>query len=281
MRFACGRDDRKSLLVQIRRRTVIISALILLGLIFLVIGILMQRPLPKFYAHSLRNSQEADATAGYPIATDKDGEFWTAEFEPNLSHLRSLERYQLPIARHFTHPCGPLATTVKTSSGAAEFEAPGKDVVASGNGLALAVTKTRGYPGKVILLGHRLPDNQIVQTLYAGLTTTTIRVGDRVAIGKKIGKREKPLYFEVRKGSGVDLELEVVKGVTLNSPHSESSFNRLDPLEFLKSSPPPGPDAMSVIHAEKSDPDRGLETLQFDAESALKLQEFMNKKEPN
>ena len=275
-------NDRKSLPVQIRRRTVIVSALILLGLAFLVIGILMQRPLPKFYAHSLRNWQEADATAGYPIATEKEGEFWTAEFEPNLSHLRSLERYQLPMARQFSHPCGNLASIQKQSPTAVEFNSPGEKVFSSGNGLVLAITKTRGYPGKSILIGHRLPNGDIVQSLYAGLGSHTVRVGERVAGGEVIGEREASLYFEIRQGSGIDLSLEVIDGVTLNAPHSESTFNRIDPVEFLKSrgleSFPKSPDALSIIRAQKTDSNRALENLQFDAASALKLQELMEKK---
>jgi hypothetical protein len=268
--------------VQIRRRTVIVSALILLGLAFLVIGILMQRPMPKFYAHSLRNWQEADAPAGYPIATGKEGEFWTAEFEPNLSHLRSLERYQLPIARNFTLPCGNLATIERQSPAAVEFNAPGNKVFAAGNGLILAITKTRGYSGKSILMGHRLPNDDIVQSLYAGLSSHTVRVGERVAGGEMIGEKENSLYFEVRQGSGIDLGLEVIEGVTLNAPHNEATFNRIDPLKFLEShglhSSPRIPDAMTIIRAQKTNPERALENLQFDAASALKLQELMEKK---
>ena len=268
--------------MQIRRRTVIISALILLGLAFLVIGILMQRPLPKFYAHSLRNAQEADATAGYPIATGKEGEFWTAEFEPNLSHMRSMERYQLPIARRFFHPAGKLATVVKQSPSGIDFDGSDKKVRAAGNGLVLAVTKTRGYPGKVVLLGHRLPDNKIIQTLYSGLSAINVRVGERVAGDEIIAEREAPLYFEVRQGSGIDLELEVVNGVTLNAAHGESFANRIDPFKFLQDQVPEStPDAMSIIRAEKTDPNRALENLQFDSNSALKLQELLedNKKD--
>jgi murein DD-endopeptidase MepM/ murein hydrolase activator NlpD len=267
--------------VQIRQRTIIVSALILLGLAFLVIGILMQRPIPKFYAHSLRNPQEADATAGYPIATDKEGEFWTAEFEPNLSHLRSLERYQLPLARRFSHPAGKLTQIVKQSPTGIEFDGPDKKVHAAANGLVLAVTKTRGYPGKTILLGHRLPNAQIVQTLYAGLLTTKVRVGERVAANEAIGERKEPLYFEVRHGSSIDLELEVIAGETLNTPHPEALSNRADPLKFLQlqglDSPPRAPDALTIIREERTNPDRAVENMQLDSKSALKFQELMEK----
>jgi len=271
--------------VQIRRRTVIVSALILLGLAFLVIGILMQQPPPKFYAHSLRNWQEADATAGYPISTGEEGEFWTAGFEPNLSHLRSLERYQLPVARQFFHPCGNLATILKRSPTAVEFKAPGNKIFAAGNGLVLATTKTRGYPGESILVGHRLPDGDIVQSLYAGLRSRTVRVGERVAGGETIGEMESSLYFEIRQGSGIDLALEVVDGVTLNAPYSDTAFNRINPLDFLKNhhlnSPLKTPDALAIIRNQKTDPDRVLEKIQLDAASALKLQELMQKKKQN
>ena len=97
-----------------------------------------------------------------------------------------------------------------------------------------------------------------------------------------IGEKENSLYFEVRQGSGIDLGLEVIEGVTLNAPHNEATFNRIDPLKFLEShslhSSTRILDPMTIIRAQKTDPERALENLQFDAASALKLQELMEKK---
>ena len=97
-----------------------------------------------------------------------------------------------------------------------------------------------------------------------------------------IGEKENSLYFEVRQGSGIDLDLEVIQGFTLNAPHNEAKCNRIDPLNFLEShglhSSTRILDAMTIIRAQKTDPERALENLRFDAASALRLQELMEKK---
>ena len=209
----------------------IIGALIILGLTFLTIGVLYQQDPVKYYAHSLRTWQEADSVAGYPIATGTKNDFKTAVFEPNLSSMTSLERFRLPTARGFERPTGDDAT-------------------ASGTGLVLYTGDPAGYPGKAVLLGHRLPDGAIVQTFYSDLEKIAVRVGQQLARGSKLGTGGS--LTEIRAGSSIDLARETVAGVVLNDLNEPLPPNRLDLEEFLKSHslPSSGADPLAIMQKE-------------------------------
>lgn len=241
--------------MKIRRNHLIIASVAILGLIFMTLGIHFLSDHPRYYAHSLRTAQEADSVAGYPIekSSGDPPEFWTAEFQPNLSQLTPLERFRLPTTRHFTRPSGPLA---------------------SGHGLVLYTGNPEGYPGMAILLGHRLPEGQILQTLYAGLSSIKVRVGDRVAREEELGTLDSELYFEIRRGAGIDIHSETIAGQTLNTPDSKTS-NRIDPDTFFEQyqTPPPGPDAFTILRNKELASRRSLESLHMDADSSIKLRE--------
>jgi hypothetical protein len=217
--------------VKIKRHQVIIAALILLGLTFLTIGVLYQQDPVKYYAHSLRTWQEADSVAGYPIATGSEKEFRTAVFEPNLSSMTPLERFRLPIARGFDRSAG-------------------EDAAAAGTGLVLYTGDPAGYPGKAVLLGHRLPDQAIVQTLYTGMSKINVRVGQQLPRGTKLGTGGS--LSEVRTGTAIDLARETVSGVVLNDHEAPLAPNRLDLKEFLRKHPRSGPegDLLTTVQEE-------------------------------
>ena len=199
--------------MKIRRSQVVIGSLIVLGIIFLVIGVMLQSEPVKYFAHSLRSYQDADAVAGYPIKKGEGEEsyFVTAVFEPNLSVMSSLERYRLPIARSF-------------------LELPEDEVVAVGTGLVLYAGE-RGQEGeKVVLLGHRLPSGEIVQSFYGGLEKVKASVGSHVARGTVLGEGE--LAFEWREGVSLDIEQEEVAGVFLNA--GGASVGKISQGDFIK-----------------------------------------------
>jgi murein DD-endopeptidase MepM/ murein hydrolase activator NlpD len=222
--------------VKIRRHQVIIAALIVLGITFLTIGVFHQQDPVKYYAHSLRNWQEADSVAGYPISIH-DGaeghtpEFITAEFQPNLSTMSPMERYRLPTARGFIRP-------------------PSDKALAAGTGLVLYTGNPQGHDGKAVLLGHRLPDGSIVQTFYAGLTNFHVRTGQHLPRGALLGSlNEKALYFEVRLGASIDVAQENIAGFLLNSTSGKQSENRLSADEFFATygSESPASDPLAII----------------------------------
>ena len=246
--------------MKIRRTHIIVASVILLGLIFMTLGVYFLKDPVKYYAHSLRLPQEADSVAGYPIAIngkdEEKTEYWTAEFEPNLSQLSPMERFRLPTARHFNRIATP---------------------VASGHGLVLYTGEPAGYPGKAVLLGHRLPNGDIIQTLYAGLATITVRVGQQIARDESLGTLDSELYFEIRQGASIDIHSETLAGVTLNTPENPAP-NRLDPDMFFKNYFPVAPagqglEAFALIRKKKLEQRSSLENLRMDAESAMKLQE--------
>lgn len=216
--------------MKITRRTVIVSALVILGLTFLVIGVLMQRDPPVDFGHSLRHPQLADSAPGYPVPIEGENSFTTAQFEPNLSTLSPLERALLPTARGFINPHGqPLAAAT---------------------GLILYCGKPDGYPGHAVLLGHRLPDGRIVTSFYANLSHSDLLVGDYLPRSAPVGTSENSaIFFELREGPAIDIAREVVAGVTLNDAQSPPAPNRLNLDDFfaefgLPENAPPDPLAL-------------------------------------
>ena len=256
--FAIPHLAPETLTVKIRRTHIIIASVILLGLIFMTLGVYFLKDPVKYYAHSMRLPQEADSVAGYPIARGdrENAEFWTAKFEPNLSQMSSMERFRLPTARHFN----PVTTPV-----------------ASGHGLVLYTGDPAGYPGKAVLLGHRLPNGDIIQTLYAGLANISVRVGEQIARNESLGTLDSQLYFEIRQGAAIDIHREEIAGITLNTPDNPAP-NRLNPDEFFKAYFPVTPasqglNAFALLRKQNLEQQSSLENLRMDAESAIKLHE--------
>jgi hypothetical protein len=219
--------------VKFRRHHLIIASVIILGITFLTIGVMHQREPVKYYAHSLRTWQEADSVAGYPIAVDGSDEgsppeFYTTEFQPNLSTLSPIELFRLPVARGF-------------------IKSPSNEARAAGTGLVLFTGAPSGYEGKAVLLGHRLPDGSVMQTFYSGLTGIQVKVGEHVARGDLLGKGS--LYFEVREGMSLDLAREEIAGFVLNSLASPAPPNRISTEDFFARHglAEPAPDPLVVI----------------------------------
>ena len=229
--------------MKIRRHQVIIAALIILGITFLVIGVFLQKDPIKYYAHSLRNWQEADSVAGYPIALNGNDEgspieFFTAEFQPNLSTMSAMERFRLPTAHGFVKPTAEEAR-------------------AAGTGLVLYTGDPKGYPGKAVLLGHRLPDGSIMQTFYTGLESIEVRVGRLISRGTSLGKGGRLL--EVRAGAAIDITMEEIAGIVLNSQNHPSASNRIPLDDFFASHgvTNPSPDPLGIMLEKEAREARG------------------------
>lgn len=223
--------------MKIKRHQVIITALVILGVTFLVIGVFQQKEPIKYFAHSLRTWQEADSVAGYPITT-ANGEggsptgFKTTKFQPNLSTMSSMELFRLPTSWGFTYP-------------------DGNDAQAAGTGLVLFTGNPDGYDGKAVLLGHRLLDESIVQTFYTGLTEIDVKVGQHVARATILGKGGQLL--EVRVGSSIDIAKEKFGDLTMNSQQKPTAPNRIPLADFfskhqLKQA---GPDPLKIIRQKE------------------------------
>ena len=219
--------------MKIRRQHLIITGIVILGLSFLVIGVLYQSEPTKYYAHSLRHWQEADSVAGYPIAVQRtqqaeQREFITTTFQPNLSAMSPLERLRLPTTRGFWH-------------------FPDGQPRAIGSGLVLYTGNPAGYSGKAVLLGHRLPQGEIIQSFYFGLSKISVKVGQHLARGAHLG--EGTITLEIREGVAIDIAQEKIANSTLNSQNGTKAPNRLSIEEFFKTHglPSPIPDPLAII----------------------------------
>ena len=286
--------------MKLSRGKLIVGGLVLLGLTFLMIGVLMTKKAPKYYAHSLRNWQEADAVPGYPIPLNGEvepefQEFVTMEFAPNLTLLSGVDLHMLPLANGFTHPLGDFSTTeeafgnegllgVKLNSAAGGILGVGDPVFAAGTGLVLFRGKVDGYPGEVVVLGHRLASGQLIQSVYARVTESSVQLGQVIARGEKIAalasvEKEVGLHFEIREAVGLDLKKQEVGGLVLNELRSSKSFNRVDPLAFLDAHRPSNRFADPLVVMNAVDKKSFTEVLEMDAESAAKLSEILGGEE--
>ncbi|MEN8694692.1 MAG: M23 family metallopeptidase [Akkermansiaceae bacterium] len=256
--------------MNLRKQTMIVGGIALLGMIFLLIVWLMKEDDPTYYAHSLRNWQEADAVAGHPMILDaeaEDPQFWTAEYEPRVQLFQETERFKLPIATEFSNPLGDFSKVEEASETSVRFNSCAGGILGAGDPIYAAGTgRVVFYHPKLqlMILAHRVSENQVVTTSYGNLSNPSARVGRIVTRGEKLGeltaKKEKPgLLFEVREAVGIDLP-------------EHGGLNYLDPLKFLKSHAAltRWPDGIAV---ERSGQKKGIESLQFDAESAQKLSE--------
>ncbi|MDB4400676.1 M23 family metallopeptidase [Akkermansiaceae bacterium] len=284
--------------VKLTRGKVIVAGLVLLGLTFLTLGVMMTKKRPNYYAHSLRNWQEADAVPGYPIALNGEvelREFVTMEFAPNLNLLSGIDLYLLPVARAFENPLGDFAIIeegfgangllgAKLNSAGGGTAGVSDSVLAAGNGLVLFVGQAEGYPGKVIVLGHRLPDGKVVQSLYARVSDVSVRVGKVVSRGAEMAKlisleKEVGLHFEIRESIGIDVMRQEIAGVVLNELRSANHFNRIDPMAFLEEHEVASCWAEPLAVMQEAKGKNFSEILEMDAESAAKLSEILGGEE--
>ncbi|MEM8956003.1 MAG: M23 family metallopeptidase [Verrucomicrobiota bacterium] len=174
----------------------------------------------------------------------------TVEEEPSLLDtamvlMRPVDLVQLPTATRFDFPLGSehgaLTYDAQTFGrnghlgddlngiGGADSDL-GDPVYTAGEGRVLfAGWASEGW-GNMVLLGHRLPDGQAVQTVYAHLDRVDVAVGQRVhrgdqlgTVGKGAGQYLAHLHFEVREASTVNPA----------SGYDEKQLDRIPPTQFL------------------------------------------------
>jgi hypothetical protein len=221
----------------------------LLGVAFLGFAYVYDSP-PKVPAqHSLRSWQEADAPPGYPVEVTEEGEGRVPAFDSRFLMLDAIERFSIPVAREFTAPLGSESGALSLRE--ATFGSKVGDKVmlgdrlggigggdtdlsdpvrAVGNGLVLYAGEGGPDQGKVLILGHRLPDGKILQSYYGSLRRIDVPRGGVVARGSVIGTvgtngggEPAHLQFEFRESDG--LEIGPLLAGTLQ--------NRLDPVAVL------------------------------------------------
>jgi hypothetical protein len=181
-------------------------------------------------------------------------EFWNAwapnvPFDPAFLRLSPAEIGRLPLAVRFDSPMG-------SEHGALTYNAQpfrvsrhlgddlngigglnsdlGDAVFAAGMGRVIYAGEPGPGWGKMIILGHRVPENgaaRVIQTVYAHLDQMLVHHGQVVQRGEKIGtvgtaggQYLAHLHFEVREGPYVN------PGVG----YADAPLNRLSPEVFLR-----------------------------------------------
>jgi hypothetical protein len=234
-----------------RHFSVITLSIVLLGALFVGFAMIYDRPPEVPVVHSLRSAQEADAPAGYPVDVAPDDPGRIPEFDPRFLMLDAFERFRIPSAPRFDQPLGSEHGALVYNA-QAFFEMNdragknhwgddlngiggmntdlGDPVYAIGNGLVLYAADRKGGWGNIVVLGHRLADGRIVQSMYAHLDRIKVPRGALVGRGQQIGtvgtaggRWPAHLHFELYEAQGIDTG----RGYAL------FRSNRLDPSAFL------------------------------------------------
>lgn len=125
----------------------------------------------------------------------------------------------------------------------------GLPICAAGRGVVVYSGVPSAEWGNVIILAHRLPgqDGQVVQTLYAHLSTREARVGEIVSRGERIGT------MGTADGAYLaHLHFEAIPSLCTEAGmpgyHPSGTMNRMNPAELISRYPaPPIPDALESV----------------------------------
>ncbi len=177
--------------------------------------------------------------------------------------LRAQELAEAPVVDGFQWPCGAPsgamiydAQPFGTMNSKRHGHHTGKDlngiggqntdldlpVYAAGRGLVVYSGEPTPEWGNVVVLAHRLPNDTIVQTLYAHMQKRDARVGQHVCRGQKIGS--------IGTAGGryaAHLHFEAIPSLSTEAGmpgyHPGGTMNRMDPAELIRLHPaPPIPD---------------------------------------
>lgn len=106
----------------------------------------------------------------------------------------------------------------------------GDPVFAAADGLVVFAGDPSPGWGNIVILAHRRPNGELVQSMYAHLDRIDVSPGELVARGGKVGRvgtahglYPAHLHFEIRTGDGVDV----------GAGYGGDPLNRLDPAKAL------------------------------------------------
>lgn len=246
-----------------RHFSIITLSMVALGAAFVGFAMIYDRPPQVPVVHSLRSPQEADTPAGYPVGVTSDAPGRIPKFDPRFLMLDAFERFKIPTALRFDPPLGSEhAALVYNAQKFFEMnERAGKNhwgddlngiggmntdlcdpIHAIGNGLVLYAADRKGGWGNIVVLGHRMADGRIVQSMYAHLDKIQVARGALVGRGQQIGtvgtgngSWPAHLHFEIYEAPGIDTG----RGYAL------FRSNRLDPSEFLATVESEAPDDLA------------------------------------
>ncbi|MCH2062221.1 MAG: M23 family metallopeptidase [Roseibacillus sp.] len=219
--------------------------------LFLLGAIFFNTPRKSDPIQSLRSWQDADAPPGYPVGAGEDSDGRIPVFDRAFVLHDAFTRFLLPPVVFLEQPLG-------SERGAFTYNAQpflemneragmphlgddlngigggnsdlGDPVYAVGNGLVVFAGDKRSKWGKVVIMGHRLPDGRLVHSLYGHLDRISVAPGAVLARGQQLGT--------VGTGNGAwlaHLHFEVYEGACLEpgEGYSLSPRNRIDPSALI------------------------------------------------
>ncbi len=231
--------------------------------LFLLGAIFFNNPRKRDAVQSLRSWQDADAPPGYPVGAGKESDGRIPAFDGGFVLHDAFTRFLLPPVVLLEQPLGSEtgaftynAQPFLEMNERARMQHLGEDlngigggnsdlgdpVYAAGNGYIVYAGDRRGKWGKVIIMGHRLPDGRLVHSLYGHLDKITVAPGTVLARGQQIGT--------VGTGNGAwlaHLHFEVYEGACLEPGEGYSPWerNRIDPSAVITAHRPDAPEGLA------------------------------------
>lgn len=234
-----------------------------LFVLFLLGAIFFNTPRRSDPIQSLRSWQDADAPPGYPVGAGEDSDGRIPPFDGGYLLHDAFTRFLLPPVTLLEQPLGSEtgaftynAQPFFEMNGRAQMNHLGDDlngigggnsdlgnpVYATGNGHVVFAGDRRGKWGKVVILGHRLPDGRLAHSLYGHLEKLSVAPGAVVARGQQLGTV----------GTGNDawlahLHFEVYEGACLEPGEGYSLHrgNRIDPAALIAAHRPAAPEELA------------------------------------
>ena len=142
-----------------------VSGILTIGLV-LAIWYQVSAPDQTNLGHHLRNYQEADAPVGHPVLVEGKGEsqYRNAAFDPRFAIMQAEELFVIPTIHHFDPP----------------FEEDERGALtAPATGLVLRA-------GETLVLGHRLPGGEVVQSVFHEVEGVKVTAGSLVLRGRSL-----------------------------------------------------------------------------------------------
>jgi len=234
----------------------LIPALILGLFLYVAYIVMTNRYIPEPPLKAFTNFQEADAPLGLPTGafTYNAQTFW--------------ETNKTRGGRHTGDDINGIG---------GQNSDLGDPVFAIGNGLVIySGTPSPGW-GKTIILAHRTIDQRIIHSMYAHLHSIDVAYMNQIPRGAIIGTvgNANNNYL-----AHLHLEIRQADGISPQRGYTAFKFDRLNPektIASLRASTPEdlSPSVLKIIQDENK---KKLQLPTMDSESALRLQEFLNKK---
>lgn len=269
---------------------------LIFGLFFYVGYLVMTtRHVPELPFQSFDSWQKSDAPYGIPIHPKKPNK--VQKFDPRM-HLHSpFETALIPTAPRFDAAMGSAhAALTYNAQGFMEANNTrggqhtgddingiggqnsdyGDTVYAVANGLVIYAGIPSAGWGKTIILAHRMPDGRILHSMYAHLHEIEVGLNTYVGRGAHIGS--------VGNANGrylahLHLEMRRTDGFSPQAGYSWHPFDRLNPEKTIAANRNAPATALntSTLNIHQQSQREKLSLPAMDAESALKLQEFLEK----